>query len=133
MSQEFQIHGDLRRGVPFLEVDYPASLISHPQSSRPLGEELKSAYRDLLTKHTDGVRRGACVISIKPKVVSTALARAIFQLYKVVSADNATLYCTNYPDRYMDTLTALGMLALPGFFLKRTVDEALDDVAPAGR
>jgi len=133
MSPEFQINGDLRRGVPFLEVDYPASLISQPQSARPLGEELKSAYRDLLARRTDDVRRGACVLFIKPKVVSTALARAIFQLYKVVSADNATLYCANYPDRYMDTLTALGMLALPGFFLKRTVDEALDDVVPAGR
>jgi len=59
-------------------------------------------------------------------VLGSSLVRALFDLYKVVSADSAKLICVSYPEDYMDSLTSLGLTALPGFKLTNSLGEAPD-------
>jgi hypothetical protein len=68
-------------------------------------------------------------VSIKAKTAGSPLVRAIFELYKVVSAEAATLFCASYPENYMESLTTLGLPALPGFKLTKTLEEALQEAA----
>jgi hypothetical protein len=129
MDNGFEIREDWQEGVPILEVDYSPSQLFRPSISTPLSETLIEKYRSLRQQNRVGARSDACIVYIKASTAGSPLVRAIFELYKVVYADDATLYCVNYPKDYMESLTSLGLTALPRFRPKDTLEEALRELA----
>ena len=108
---------------PLSKVDYTASQMFLPKTGELLAEKLVEKYRTLVEQR-DGAPH-ACVLRVKARTAGSPLVRAIFELYKVLHADAATLYCAEYPENYMESLTSLGLPALPGFTLTETVERAL--------
>jgi hypothetical protein len=123
MAEPLQIQGRWHDSVPLIEVDYAASQMFLPKTSELLAEKLVEKYKALTAEREQTPR--ACILWIKAKTAGSPLVRAIFELYKVLHADAATLYCAEYPENYMESLTALGLPALPGFKLTETVQKAL--------
>lgn len=119
-NDNLQITGRWVEQVPVLEIDYTPAQMFQPRIADLLGERLISEYRALKPHQPR-----ACVLHIKATTAGSPLVRAIFELYKVVSSDSGTLYCASYPVNYMESLTSLGLTALPGFKLAATLDEAL--------
>ena len=123
MTEPLEIQGAWRDGVPLIEVDYAASQMFLPKTSELLAEKLVARYKEL-TEQQEAAPR-ACILWIRAKTAGSPLVRAIFELYKVLHADAATLFCAAYPENYMESLTSLGLPALPGFKLTETVEKAL--------
>jgi hypothetical protein len=94
-----------------------------PKTGELLAEKLVDRYKTL-TEQREGAPH-ACILWIKARTAGSPLVRAIFELYKVLHADQATLYCAAYPVNYMESLTALGLPTLPGCTLTETVEKAL--------
>ena len=111
--------------VPVLTVDYSADQMFLPRSAQTLSERLVTVYRD----HISGKSAPkSCIIVIAADTAGSPLVRALFELYKVVKADDGQLYCVSYPDAYIDSLTSLGLTVLPGFYLCTSMTEALAKV-----
>ena len=120
MNDHLQIKSEIRDGIPILELDYGPNTMFRAQVADLLAEKLVSEYRAGRPSHSV-----VCVLNIKANTAGSPLVRAIFELYNVVSADSGTLYCSGYPSNYMESLTSLGLPALPGFKLTKTLDEAV--------
>jgi hypothetical protein len=125
MNDQLQIRGEWRNDIPLLEIDYLPAQMFQPGTAETLSERLISQYRTLLKKSPPESRSGACVLFIKATTAGSPLVRAIFEVYKAIHADSGTLFCANYPVNYIESLTSLGLTALPGFKLTTTLDEAL--------
>jgi len=121
MSDYLEVGGKDSDGIPVLEIDYDDNQMFRPRIAPLLAEKLVSEYRRLSTQGPAPV----CVLHIRAKVAGSPLVRAVFELYKVVSADSGTLFCANYPVNFMESLTSLGLTALPGFRLTASTEEAL--------
>jgi hypothetical protein len=128
MNQEPEIEGEWLSGVPVLKAKYAPSYLLKERSAKLLSERLVEKYRELSKAATDSEKK-ACILVIASTVAGSPVVRAIFELYKVVHADGATLYCASYPENYMHSLTSLGLPALPGFKLTKALGEALELVA----
>jgi len=127
MIEQLQIKGEWRDGVPILEIDYLPAQMFQPRTSQLLSEKLISQYRSLLAESGLDVPPPACVLVIKATTAGRPLVRAIFAVYEVIHADSGTLFCVNYPVAYLESLTSLGLTALPGFKLMNTLDETLEE------
>ena len=132
MNDQLQIIGKWRNDIPLLEIDYLPAQMFQPGTSETLSERLISEYRMLLKKSRPESPPRACVLFVKATTAGSPLVRAIFEVYKVIHADSGTLFCANYPINYMESLTSLGLTALPGFKLTTTVDEALEMAQTGG-
>jgi hypothetical protein len=128
MSNSPEITFEESRGIPIFGVDYDPGLMFEKGASKLLAERLVSEYRSQPRSQPP-----ICVLNVKAAVAGSPLVRAIFELYKVVSADSGTLICANYPKNYMESLTTLGLPVLPGFKLSGTVDEAVELALLAAR
>jgi hypothetical protein len=122
VAEPLEITGTWREEVPLIEVNYAANQMFLSKTSQLLAEKLVGEYKTL-TDQRETPR--ACILWIKAKTAGSPLVRAIFELYKVLHAEEATLYCAEYPENYMESLTSLGLPALPGFKLTETVEKAL--------
>jgi len=56
-------------------------------SLKLLSEQLIQKYKELKSKPVDGAKPNVCILVIKAAVAGSSLVRALFDLYKVVSAD----------------------------------------------
>lgn len=124
MVEKMKISGNWKEQVPVIVVEYEAGQMFLPKTSELLAEKLIAAYKDLRTERPSFVPR-ACVLWIKASTAGSSLVRAIFEFYKVLNADEAVLFCAEYPANYLESLTSLGLPALPGFKLTMTGDEAI--------
>ncbi len=122
MSDYLEVGGKEIDGIPVLEIDYDDNQMFRPRIAPLLAEKLVERYRSLPTQEPPPV----CIVHIKAKVAGSPLVRAVFELYKVLSADSGTLFCASYPVNFMESLTSLGLTALPGFKLAATLEEAMD-------
>lgn len=124
MSEPPKIQAEWRGKVPVLTASYTPTDLFEPRSAKLLSESLVDRYRELIASPGSEPRPKACILVIASDVAGSPVVRAIFELYKVVHASAATLYCVNYPENYMHSLTSLGLPALPGFQLAETLSEA---------
>lgn len=124
MSTNVEITGEWQGEIPVLKVRYTPSAMFELGMADTLSENLKAEYRKL--RHVkDAAAPKACILEIDSETAGSPIVRGIFELYKVVNADGGALYCANYPANYMESLTSLGLPALPGFQPTRDLEEAL--------
>ncbi len=124
MKDALEIKGQWQKSGPLIEIDYSPAQMFQPKTSALLSEKLVNEYRTLREAH-DEEEPKFCILWIKATTAGSPLVRAIFELYKVLHADSATLICACYPVAYMESLTSLGLPTLPGFILATSVEEAL--------
>ena len=128
MADSLQVTGEVKNGVVVLSLDYGRELLLREDAPARLSEELTRRYQELLDRHKP--RTVSAVVEIKAKDAGSPVVRALFELWKkVVGGQSGQVVCVNYPQDYIDSLTALGLPALPGFSLAATVDDALRRVA----
>jgi hypothetical protein len=123
-DNSIELKAEWRNYRPCLEVNYVPAEMFKPHTAKLLAEQFIENYRNLTTIPVSGAKRNICIVVIKATVAGSPLVRALFDLYKVVVADSAKLICVSFPEDYMDSLTGLGLPALPGFKLASSLDEA---------
>src|ERR1700719_3048833 len=99
MDTELDIKGDVREGIPLLEIYYPPSVMFLPKGWEILSDKLTDVYKDLITQ--EGIRTKSCVVWIKSATAGSPMVRALFELFKIVDAGGGTLYCADFPEDYM--------------------------------
>jgi hypothetical protein len=124
VTDPLSIQGEWREEIPLVVVDYEPAQMFLPKTSTLLAERLIAQYKVLRAMRQEATPR-ACILWVKSKTAGSPLVRAIFELYKVLNADEATLFCAGYPVDFLESLTSLGLPALPGFKITVTVEEAI--------
>jgi hypothetical protein len=112
------------RGVVLLQVSYGPELMLAQGTSTVLSEELVKTYKQAADQNTALVTT-SCVVVIKAETAGSPLVRALFELYRTVYASGGQVICVDFPSDYIDSLTTLGLTALPGFSLAGSEDEAI--------
>jgi hypothetical protein len=117
---------DVEQGVVVLSVRYDRELLTRRDAGRRLADDLVERYRDASTA---GSTSAHCVVLLDAPVVGSPLARALFELWKVVAEQRGgQLVCVGYPPAYIDTLSTLGILDLPRFSQAPSRADALKKV-----
>jgi hypothetical protein len=121
MTNSLDVKTEISNSTLILVVAYPSDVLTNTQSSQALLERLVKAY--------DGRNRSevgpSCIVEIKAEVAGSSVVRALFDLWKSVSANSGELRIVGYPSDYTDSLTSLGVTTLKGFQLSASRDEAL--------
>ena len=128
MAEDLKVTTALEQGVVVLTVSYGPELMLTNTASKKLSEELVGAYQKETGKN-GSANTGSCVVIIEAQTAGSPLVRALFELYKTVSADGGQVICIGFPSDYIDSLTTLGLTALPGFTLAGKKEEALSKLA----
>ena len=128
MADKLEVTGNVKDGVVVLALDYGRELLLREDAPKRLSEELVGRYKELQEK--DKPATSSAVVEIKAKDAGSPVVRALFELWKeVVGNRGGQVVCASYPQDYIDSLTTLGLPALPGFSLAATVSDALRRVA----
>jgi hypothetical protein len=121
-----KVEGRIERGVIILTVNFDAAFFFQKGAGNQLSKEFTDCYR----KEKGKAEASSCVVEIQSEIAGTPLIRGLFELWKVVAeGEGGQVICVNYPPDYIDSLTSLGLLALEGFSLARTVQEAIQKLA----
>ena len=128
MADKLEVTGSVKDGVVVLALDYGRELLLREDAPKRLSEELMRRYKELQDKEKPAT--SSTVVEIKAKDAGSPVVRALFELWKeVVGNRGGQVVCASYPQDYIDSLTTLGLPALPGFSLAATVSDALRRVA----
>ena len=128
MADKLEATGNVRDGVVVLSLDYGRELLLREDAPKRLSEELLRRYKEL--QENEKPATSSAVVEIKAKDAGSPVVRALFELWKeVVGNRGGQVVCVSYPQDYIDSLTTLGLPALPGFSLAATVSDALRRLA----
>jgi hypothetical protein len=124
-QQILEIKVGLRPRAVVLLLSYDELLFLKTQAEKWLRQALVEAYQVGQSLRQDPP--ASCIVDIDSAVVGSALVRALFQLWKQVTANpQGQLICARYPQRYRDLLLTLGLPQLKRFGLATNEQEALE-------
>jgi len=90
-----------RKGPTILWVNLPPNFqLEGPAVTHRLGEELIKNHEKVTGENP------SCVVVIESLTAGTFLAKALKELYDVLAERGGRLLCVNYPEDYVDPLTA---------------------------
>jgi hypothetical protein len=113
---ELTVKPNLEQGIVVLKISYGPDQMFQRETAMRLSEQLLSAYTTWIDK--EGVEdRKSCITVIEAQTAGSPLVRGLFDLYKAVRRKDGQLICANYPADYLESITTLGLPALPGFIL----------------
>lgn len=125
MSEAFGINKDEdSKGVLIIQVEDRTNL-GYWADNNELKFMLANYYEEC---HSSPNIPTSCIVDIQGDFVGSSLARALFELWKKVTARNGELSCINYPKDYIDTIASLGLPMLPGFELEYKSTESVTRV-----
>ncbi len=124
MPQQLRVKGEVKKGVIVLIISFGKELLLKTGAREQLSKELTRHYRQIRTEQKTGVNT-SCIVKIQAEVAGSPLVRALFELWEeVVSTKGGQVICVNYPPDYIDSLTSLGLTAMPGFSLAASEEDA---------
>ena len=113
--------------IPVLTLRYVPAHLRDPNVHEVLREKLVDRYNKLLDEQgTD--RHPSCVVVMDADTAGSPLIRALYELYKTVTAKGGRLGVVQFPIDYIPSLSALGMLRLDDFKLSGERDEAIQQL-----
>lgn len=123
MAEELRVEGSIRQGIIVLVVIYDKELLLKGGASERLSKELTMKYRQLRETEKGQIKMVSCIVQIRAEIAGSPLVRALFELWReVVEKEGGQVVCVGYPPDYIDSLTSLGLSALPGFALANDTD-----------
>jgi len=135
MPERLVVDAEISRGVVVLKVGYGLEQMLKDGAAKELSKRLLEEYQRKMNeeaqKTNDSARTGSCVVVITAETAGSPLVRALFELYKVVTAEGGQVICVGYPSDYIDSLTELGLPSLDGFSLATSQQAAIETLASA--
>lgn len=129
MSSDYSVVSTTDRGFTVLSVSFsPNNLLMDGFSDR-LTRDLVESYVETRA----GLDKADCLVVMEAEVAGSAVVRSLFELYKLTQANRGRLICVGFPETYVSSLAALGVLDLPGFELGANRDEALSELESSTR
>jgi len=126
MIGSIDVKSQVEDSVLILILSYNSDVLAGRESSQELADRLLETYGARNTKEVGS----SCVIEIRSPVASSSLIRALFDLWKSVTASSGELRIVGYPKDYTDSLTSLGITSLKGFVLSQSREAALKSLRP---
>jgi len=123
MTDQLTVNAELEEGAVVLTVDYGPEQMFQQEGSKALSEEFLKKYNE--ATQSDGSSRSSIVV-VEADTAGSPLLKALFDLYKKVTAERKQLICVGYPRAYIRSLTTLGLLSLSGFKLAESKKAALE-------
>jgi len=100
-----------------------------PNTAELLSKSVVTMYETLVNQEGSSDQGRSCILIIVAKTAGSPIVRAVFELYKVVTDAGGELMVVDYPSAYSESLTGLGILALPGFSLAPNLEDAMSRLA----
>jgi len=133
MPERLTVKAEITQGIVVATVGYGLEQMLQEGAAKELSRRLLEEYQRQMdeAKKAGTARTGSCVVVIKAETAGSPLVRALFELYKAVTAEGGQVICVGYPSDYIDSLTELGLPSLHGFSLAASQEAAIKTLVSA--